>query len=162
MRILFCVKDTMSGFNLSSYDDAFLIKFFVTIVRSHPLGQALIKESIPWTQLGDRRYYLEAVSFDLLRTGYAVESAEWIYTLQIYANKYQEALANASAYALKDDFTILDEYLNYRVPYYLWSVLTSKMNPNRLSALMARAHAAQAADREREDAEERAEAYSDF
>jgi hypothetical protein len=152
----------MSGFHLSSYDDAFLIKFFVTIVRSHPLGQALIKESGPWTQLGDRRYYLEAVSFDLLRTGYTIESLDWIYTLQIYANKYQEALANASAYALREDASILDDYMSYRVPYYLWSALTSKMNPNRLNALMARAQQIRAADQARENAEERAEAYSDF
>jgi hypothetical protein len=36
------------------------------------------------------------------------------------------------------------------------------MNVNRLKALMARADAIRAADRAREDAEERAEAYSDF
>jgi len=152
----------MSILELHTYDDAFLIKFFVTIIRAHPLGQALIKESAPWKNIGSRCPYLEAVSFDLLSTGYAVESMEWAYTLQIYANKYQEALANANAYALQDDFTILDDYLNYKVPYYLWTALTSKMNPNRLSALIARAHTRQVAEQAREDAEERAEAYSDF
>lgn len=162
MLILFCVKDTMSGFSLSSYDDAFLIKFFVVTVRAHPLGQALIKESAPWTQLGDRRYYLEAVSFDLLRTDYAVESMEWNDTLHVYAYEYQDAIRKASEYALKEDAAILEDYLNYRVPYYLWTVLTSKMNPNRLTALMARAYAIQVANQAREDAEERAEAYSDF
>jgi hypothetical protein len=152
----------MSGFSLSTYEDAYLIKFFVTIVRAHPLGQALIKESDPWTQLGDRRYYLEAVSVDLLRTGYAVDSMEWNDTLHVYSYRYQDALRKADQYALKEDAAILDDYMNYRVPYYLWNPLTSKMNVNRLKALMARADAIRAADQAREDAEERAEAYSDF
>jgi hypothetical protein len=152
----------MSGFSLSTYDDAYLIKFFVTIVRSHPLGQALIKESIPWTQLGDRRFYLEAVSFDLLSKGYAVDSMEWADTLHIYAYQYEDAGRKATEYALREDASILEDYLNYRVPYYLWTSLTSKMNPNRLKALMERAWQIRINEQAREDAEERAEAYADF
>jgi hypothetical protein len=152
----------MSVLELQTYDDAFLIKFFVATVRAHPLGQALIKESGPWTQLGERRHYLETVAFDLLRTGSAIESPEWLYTIQHYAIKYQEALVQATAYASREDAAILDDYLNYRVPYYLWHPLTSKMNLNRLNALMLRAQRVRDADQARADAEERAEAYSDF
>ena len=158
--------DNMSILELHTYEDAFLIKFFVATVRAHPLGQALIKESGPWTQLGDRRYYLETVAFDLLRTNSVIESPEWLYTVQHYATKYQEAFASANQYAMREDVAILDDYLNCRIPYYLWAPLTSKMNPNRLKALMERAQQIRAADQAREDAEERAEeraeAYSDF
>jgi len=152
----------MSVLELQTYDDAFLIKFFVATVRAHPLGQALIKESGPWTQLGERRHYLETVAFDLLRTGSAIESPEWLYTIQYYAIKYQEAFASANQYASREDAAILDDYLNYRVPYYLWAPLTSKMNLNRLNALMLRAQQIRAADQARADAEERAEVYADF
>lgn len=152
----------MSILELRTFEDAYLIKFFVTIVRAHPLGQTLIKESIPWIQLGDRRYYLEAVGVDLLRTGYAVDSMEWNDTLHVYSYQYQDALRKATEYASREDAAILDDYMNYRVPYYLWNPLTSKMNPNRLKALMARVDAIRAADQAREEAEERAEAYADF
>ena len=152
----------MSVLELHTYNDAFLIKFFVATVRAHPLGQALIKESEPWIRLGDRRYYLETVAFDLLRTGYAIESPEWLYTVQTYAAKYQEAFAQATSYASREDAAILDDYLNFRVPYYLWAPLTSKINPNRLNALMNRALQIRDAEQARADAEERAEAYADF
>jgi hypothetical protein len=87
---------------------------------------------------------------------------EWNDTLHVYSYQYQDAHRKATEYASREDAAILDDYLNCRVPYYLWAPLTSKMNPNRLKALIERAQQIRAADQAREDAEERAEAYSDF
>jgi hypothetical protein len=152
----------MSVLQLGDFDDDYLIKFFVATARAHPLGQSLIKESPSWTQVGDRRHYLEAVCLNVLRKGHIVGSMEWNDTLHIYACEYRDAIRKAAQYTLKEDAMILEDYLNCRIPYYLWAPLTSKMNPDRLTALMSRADDIRVADQARADAEERAEAYADF
>ncbi|NBU73909.1 MAG: hypothetical protein EBS30_01560 [Planctomycetes bacterium] len=145
-----------------TYSDEYLIDLFVSISRSHILGESLVRQSKRWLALGDRKYYLQHVASEMLTEDCIKGSKMWNDILERESALLKGAYSLAETYATQGNEHILLDYQNQHYHYHIWLALTSKIMPDRLEKIMDCAYKLEDKERMRERQEAFLEMYSDF
>ena len=145
-----------------TYSDEYLIDLFVSISRSHILGESLVRQSKRWLALGDRKYYLEYVASKMLEEDCVKGSKLWNDILVREAELLKGAYSLSETYATQGNEHILLDYQNQNYHYHIWLALTSKIMPDRLQKIVDCAVKLENKERMRECQEAFLEMYSDF
>ena len=146
----------------NTYDNAYLVHMYVSIVRSHPLAMNLLKDSTyDWLMLGPRRFWIEAVGTEMLFRNLHFGSEDWGTLLASHQRQYEEALAFAPTYARNTDEVLIADCMDQMVPYSLWVIMSSQIERERFERIREEAgRRLQEAETDKADAF--LEQYADF